>query len=170
MATQRHIPLSDNHRRAITTTLWLLDERLCEFEQIAHGREVRSVLYHERNDLSAAERKRLLQEIARAHETIREIRNTLLLEPRVQVLSRLLRGTSSSMWETLVETQSKRLRGYGKVPRTLAQYLDPSLERLVDCVLNINRMTEGHKDERALDDGERPAHGRQVQQDEEAKS
>jgi len=169
MATQRHIALSDNHRRAITTTLTLLDERLCEFEQIAHGREVQSLLYREQNDLSAAERKRLLQEIARAHQTIREIRDTLLLEPVVHVLSRQLRGASSSLWETLIETQSKRLRGYGKVPRALAQYLDPNLERLIDCVLTINSVAEGHKDDRVLDDGERPPRGRQAEQDEEAK-
>lgn len=127
MAAKRHIPLSDNHRRAITTTLTLLDQRLCECEQIAHGREVRSVLYRESNDLSASQRKRLLHEIARARETMREIKDTLSLESEAESLSRHIRGASSSAWESLIETQSRRLRGYGKVPQALGDYLDPSL-------------------------------------------
>jgi len=169
MATQRHIPLSDNHRRAIGTTLTLLDERLCEFEQIARGRETHSVLYHEKNDLSAAQRKRLLQEIARARETMREIQDTLHLEPRVEILSRQVRAASSSLWESLIGTQSKRLRGYGKVPRTLADYLDPSIERLINCSLNIGNITERGKDDGALDDSERSAHVRRAQEGKEAK-
>lgn len=168
MATQRHIPLSDNHRRAVTTMLTLLDQRLCELEEIAHGREVQSLLYREKNDLTAAQRRRMLKEIAGARETIREVRDALRLEPRVEMLSRQVRAASSSLWESLVETQSKRLGNYGKVPRALAQYLDPSLERLIDCVLNINSISEGHKEDGALDDGERSTHGRQAQKNEEA--
>jgi hypothetical protein len=160
MATQRHIPLSDNHRRAIGTTLTLLDERLCEFEQIAHGRETRSVFYQESNDFSAAQRRRLLQEIARARETMREIKDTLALESEAVSLSRRVRGASSILWESLIGTQSRRLRGYGKVPQALADYLDPGIERLVKCAVNIGNITERRKDAPAPDADERPAHAR----------
>ena len=169
MATQRHIPLSDNHRRAIGTTLTLLDERLCEFEQIARGRETRSVFYQESNDLSAAQRKRLLQEIARARETMREIQDTLHLEPRVEILSRQVRAASSSSWEAMIETESKRLRGYGKVPQALAEYLDPSIGQLTSCLLRIISAAEGRKDSRGADGGGRSAHVRRAQEGKEAK-
>jgi len=157
MAARRHIPLSDNHRRAITTTLTLLDQRLCEFEHIARGRETRSVLYRQANDLSAAQRKRLLNEIATARETLREIKDTLSLETEPESLSSQVRAGSSSMWESLIETQSRRLRGYGKVPQALAEYLDPTLDRLIDCSVNIGNIAQRRTDGTGRDANERPA-------------
>jgi hypothetical protein len=142
MASKRHIPLSDNHRRSVTTMLTLLDERLCEFEEIARGREVRSLLYRECNDLSAQQRERLLQDVVKVREIMREMQEIFRLRPTVHSLSRQVRAASSSLWEGLVETQSKRLGGYGKVPGQLAEYLDPALERIIECVLSITRVFE----------------------------
>ena len=53
--------LSENHRRGVATTLTLLDELLCRVEEWAEGHERHGALYHERNDLNAAQRKQLLK-------------------------------------------------------------------------------------------------------------
>lgn len=66
--------MSGNHRRGITVALRMLDEMLCTFEAWARGRRVRSVLYEERNDLSEAQRRRLLAEVAAVRETLREVK------------------------------------------------------------------------------------------------
>ncbi len=43
--------LSEAHRSRIRITLTLLDEALVKFEEWARGRGIRSVLYHETNNL-----------------------------------------------------------------------------------------------------------------------
>jgi hypothetical protein len=154
--------LSDNHRRAISTTLKIVDERLCEFEQIANGREIRSVFYRESNDLTDAQRARLLDQIARARRIMLRIRDTLHLEPGVYSLSRQVRGAGSSLWESLIETQSRRLAVYGRVPPALADYIDPALDRLIACVLSITSAAGAQADgagaegEEGPDDGPSP--------------
>ena len=57
-------PLSENHRRGISSTLVLLDEMLCRFERWAEGEAFTGVLYREHNTLSAKHRRRILKEIA----------------------------------------------------------------------------------------------------------
>jgi len=56
--------LSKSARRAVETTLQLLDEGLCRVEQWAEGRQRSSVLYTETNRLSPAQRNALLREVA----------------------------------------------------------------------------------------------------------
>jgi hypothetical protein len=44
-------PLNGNQKRTIEATLWIVDEALCAFEELARGRQIRSVFYSETNDL-----------------------------------------------------------------------------------------------------------------------
>jgi hypothetical protein len=168
MAGKRHMPLSENHERAVATTLTILDERLCEFEEIAGGRQLRSILHQEVNDFSRAQRAEMMREIVLARQAVRELSHALRLRPRVESLSRRVRGASSSLWESLLDTQSKRLRGYGEVPSALADYLDPRIDQLVAQVEHIAEIAG--RNEGALDEGTEATDGRETQEGEQARS
>ena len=137
------IPLGDNHRRGIATALWLLDQMLCEFEEYARGREARSVLYQERNTLSASQKRGLLAEIKQMREVMREIKDTLVLETRVESVADKIWGHGSGFWEILVETTSRYLRRYGDAPAGLAEYLDPRMEVLIQHLRNLTELAGG---------------------------
>ena len=137
MAQSKSLNVSENHKRAISSSLILLDQMLCEAEQIANGRESRSVLYEERNALSPEQRERLLAEISTMREMLSEIKTRLGLRAQVENLSRVIWARSSGLWPMLVETQSRHLKGYGEVPPELAGYLDPAIERLIDHLISI---------------------------------
>jgi len=141
MKEKRSISTTENHRRAIGTTLILLDELLSEFEQIARGRETRSVLYREKNSLTPEQRERLLSEITRMREVMLEIAETIGIEAKVEDLGRKVWGSSSAFWEVLVQTESKYLKGYGKVAQGLANYLDPQIEALVESLIGISEIS-----------------------------
>jgi len=124
--------LSDSHKRSITISLSLLDERLLEIEEIARGREVRSVFLHEVNRLTGSQRKKLLTEAARMREILTDLKETLGLEAKDVDLSKEVWAASNAFWEVLVETESKYMRRYGEIPAGLGKYLDPKIKELIN--------------------------------------
>jgi hypothetical protein len=131
--------LSEKHRRAITSTLLLLDRTLCEIEEYARGREIRSVLYVEHNTLSVAQRRELLAEIERIRGLLRELKDRLGLEARITEVDHKIWGRCSSFWEVLAETKSRSLRRYGSPPDGLAEYLDPRIDGLIVSLRNLTK-------------------------------
>jgi len=140
MEQKRSFPdLTDTHRRGIGAALKVLDEVLCGFEQWAAGRAVHSVLYSERNDLSAEQRETMRSEIAGIRETLAELRSILRLEGTVEDVRNIIRGECAILWSSLVELESKRLGRYGPPPPDLGEYLDPRVAKLI---AHINRIVE----------------------------
>jgi len=143
MAPPKFPDLSESHKRSILTACILLDEMLCEFEEFARGREIRSVFYKEHNRLSPRQRERLLAEIQRVREILCELKEALGLETEPQDVAQRVWGSSSSFWAVLVETESKYLRRYGKMPQGFAQYHDPKVEGLIQHLRNMSRIAGG---------------------------
>ena len=143
MDNGRSIEINENQRRSIASSLALLDEALCLFEEYGRGREVHSVCFEERNRLTARQRKRLLGEIEKLHEEMRQIKEDLGLPRRVEDVGKRIWGHSAGFWEMLAELQSNRLRGYGEVSSDLAEYLDPRAESLLERVQGLSAIAGG---------------------------
>jgi hypothetical protein len=134
------IPISDNHRRRITSALLLFDRMLCEVEEYAYGREVRSVFYVEHNALSEDQKSKLLGEIAQMRAGLRSLKDTLGLDAALEDVGHRIWGQGSTFWEVLVETKSRYLRGYGPPSPELAQYLDPRVDALIQHLRNLTAL------------------------------
>jgi hypothetical protein len=123
-------PMSDNHIRAISATLSLLDEDLCEFDQWSKGQAVKSVLYEVRNTLTAEQRQVIARHVANMHALLEEIRDSLNLEGSVRVVDRMIAGSCAVHWASLADLEAKSLRRYGEVPTKLGEYLDGKIKAL----------------------------------------
>jgi len=134
--------INDNHRRALSAGLGLLDEALCQFQRWAEGAETRSVLFEERNNLSPSQRKRINALISDLQARITELRDALGLERRVQSVSHSIRAQCSVLWESLVESESRYLRGYGEVNPEAAAYLDPKMEAIIDRLFALSAIAD----------------------------
>jgi hypothetical protein len=132
--------LGENHRRAIGTVAFMLDQMLCDFETYARGRELHGLLCHERNRLSPKQRRAILDEAGRIRAVLKELQESLGLEPRLEDVSRDIWARGSMFWESLVETETKYLRRYGETPPGLADYLDPKIETLIEHLETIVRI------------------------------
>jgi len=139
----RPIPINESQSRSIATSLALLDEALCLFEEYGRGREVHSVCYEERNRLTARQRKALLSEIKRVREQMARMKRDLRLPAKVEDVGKRIWGHSAGFWDTLAEMESKRLRGYGDVSPALAEYLDPAAQRLLEQLQTISSIAAG---------------------------
>lgn len=138
METVRNILVNENQRRSIVTSLAMLDEALCLFEEYGRGREIHSIYYHESNRLSVRQRKRLLAEIERARKLMQQTKTALDLSVKVENVAKRIWGHSAGFWEMLTEMESKRLRGYGEVAPALAEYLDPMVKKLLAQMQQIS--------------------------------
>jgi len=135
--------MSENHIRGISTTLALLDKALCEFDQLAKGHEIRSVLYHVLNPLSGAQRQLIVAEVAEIKSMLEEIRETLSLEVTVRSSDRMITSSCSILWASLLELESRHLRRYGDLPPGLADYLDPRITPLNNRLRRIGAAAAG---------------------------
>jgi len=133
------IPLGANHQRGIATALLLLDRMLREVEEYARGRETRSVFYVEHNTLSADRRVSLLAEISQMRNLLQELKDGLGLEVEPEDIGRKIWGDCSTFWEVLVETKSRFLERYGRLPDGLAEYLDPRIDLLIE---HLRKLTD----------------------------
>jgi hypothetical protein len=145
MSEPQIMELGDNFKRGIETTLVILDEALCEFEQWAQGREQRSVLYSERNTLSPAQQKEILSEVAGMREMLRELQNGLGLEGRVRGGANTIWGKCAVLSVNLEELVGQQLARYGELPPGLVEYLAPRLQRLLSSLKHIFRLVEKSK-------------------------
>jgi len=140
--------VNENQRRSIASTLAILDETLCLFEEYISGREVCSVMYEERNRLAEAQKRCLAGEISRIRSVIAGIKEDLGLRPAREDAARKIWAHSTGSWEMVAELESKRLRAYGAVPPALASYLDPKVEQILRRLQEISRIARGkHRDD-----------------------
>jgi len=107
--------MSENHRRGISVTLGLLEQALCEFEEWAKGREVRSVLYEEHNDLAEGQREEILREVESMRRVLRQMKHFLDLKDICRSAKGEIWARCSALWEGLVELEGKYLKRYGEV-------------------------------------------------------
>ena len=117
--------------RAIAVRLRLLDEAICQVEQFVQGREVRSVFVVVTNTLAPSQREALAAEISAVRDVLRQIRADFHFSVSPSDAAGLVRGECNGQWMPLTEMQSRYLRGYGHVPKELAEYVDPKAHELL---------------------------------------
>jgi hypothetical protein len=132
--------LSEAHRSKIRITLTLLDEALVKFEAWGQGREVRSILYHEKNTLDPERRAGLLADIACIRGVIRELRDDLHLEANPENIVRTISAHCSILWVDVLEMTGKYLRGFGEPPPELIAYLDPRAQRILQSLDHLRAL------------------------------
>ena len=132
--------LSEAHHSWIKITLTLLDEALVKFEEWARGREVRSVLYHETNNLDPDRRAGLLADIAAIRGIMQELRDDLHLEAGSQDIAKTMLGHCYILWVDVLEMTGKYLRGFGEPPPELVNYLDPKAHRILQYLDHLKAL------------------------------
>jgi len=146
----------ENHRRAIATTLALLDEMLCDFERWAETDGVRAVLFEQPNSLSAEQRQALTAEIAAIRSVLHRMRDDLQLEPRRRDTATAIWSRASAFREHLVELQGKYLRQYGWPSPALVAYLEPKAAELTRRLAKISQLAASQLPKPPLPAGKSP--------------
>lgn len=132
--------LSEAHRSRIRITLTLLDEDLVKFEEYAQGREVRSVLYCEKNTLDSGWRNGLLADIAAIRGIMQELRDDLRLKASSQEIAKTMQAHCYILWVDVLEMTGKYLRSFGDPLPQLVNYLDPKAHRILEYLDHLKAL------------------------------
>jgi hypothetical protein len=133
------LKLGKGHRRALTSRLRVMDEMLAEAERWARGEEAGGVMVTEHNDLSAEQRRRLVQEVPALRRVIAELREAGGLPVEQHSVRQAIASRCSLLWEMLIELEPKYLRRYGALEEASAEFVEQKVEELQQGVEALRR-------------------------------
>jgi len=117
-----------DHARAIRSRLAHLDRNLTIIERIA--REGEHGVLHETSPLPEPKARSIASDVAEAREKIGALSRLLGIDRDVLPGEQAIGGLCALLWETVVETHSRYLDAYGRVPDALRAILDPAADEL----------------------------------------
>lgn len=142
MRNENPVLINENQKLAIGIALAGLDKVLCSIESWADGREARSALYFETNDLPPSRREALRQRAHEARKLLLDARDRLGLKATEVRASCDVWSRCCGFRDTLTELDAKHLQGYGELPPESAEYMNDLAARLVSA---IDRLAEEAK-------------------------
>ena len=122
--------LNESQRRHYEVLFARLERTLVQLENAALGNEARTVLTVVDPDLPPRFVQSAPQLVREAREQLEAMAQACSLRPRVESRRRVCRALITSELNGLTDATSSRLRGFGAVDPSLAEHLDPPLERL----------------------------------------
>jgi len=132
--------LNDHQRRALSVALRLLEERLAEITSLMDEEHHGILLERPAPRLSDAQRAAALATMGRMREIVASLAARFDLERDVEVPERRIAGLLGPTWQSLLEVDSRHLRGYGVVDPAVPPVLDPAVEDLVGLIVELGRL------------------------------
>jgi len=123
------IVLSDNHRRSISSSLQIIDKMMIDIER-ALSNPVEGVISKTVNDVPDLNINHLISVLKEMKTEIGSLVIKYDLKTEEVKVSRIINSRKAKMWETITDTNSRKLKGYSKFPTELAEEFDKDINRL----------------------------------------
>lgn len=128
--------INDNHRRALSAALKIVESRLNEFARIVLSTE----------DFATGQNEKLLESIKTAQNRVKRFRQDFnIAEPRRTHPAWLIQTGVAQLWEILEECKAHKLRGYGEVSETAQPVLDEAVSGLIEALREIAAAANAEK-------------------------
>jgi len=132
--------LNRNQERAVAVRLRMLEERLAIIRRLVDEDERGRLYRRDRAPYSAEQRARIEAVVREIRAEIARVADTFGLASEEQDAARRIVGLLGITWEGLGDVRTGRLRGLGDVDPALREQLNPSIERLMDLVLDLQEI------------------------------
>lgn len=138
------IPLLNPYQKnSLRLTLVFVDKAMLQIERwLTSEDENEGLLYEIKDDLSAEEKSQLYSHIPRIRAIISELKEEFELEKQSDDKSRLVFGALPYLWQILMETTGRKMKGYGEVNPGLAEKLNPPINKLANLILKMTDIVE----------------------------
>ena len=131
------VRLNESQRRHYEVLFARLERTLVHLEMAARGNDAPTVLTVVEADLPPRFEQESSAVINEAKQQLAALAQSLSLRPRTESRRRVCRALLTSELNGLTDATSNRLRGFGEVDPSLAQHLDPEIERLREIVSRL---------------------------------
>jgi len=130
------INLSDNHRRSLSSAIYLVEKIAVEIEnELCNPTDL--VMTKIVRDKTEDELERMQAALVEIKAYVEYMAIKYSLKSKNLDLNNVLRAQKSKMWEILCDSNSKGLRGYGKFPDEYADEFDKDIDDLQDLIKKI---------------------------------
>jgi len=123
------IVLSDNHRRSISSSMQIIDKMMMDIER-ALLNPTEGVISKTVNDIPDLNANYLISVIKEMKTEISSLVIKYNLKTEEVKTSRIINSRKAKMWETITDTNSRKLKGYSKFPTEFAEEFDKDISKL----------------------------------------
>lgn len=132
--------LNEYQKTGLEVTLRLLEITLDDIDAILE-RDRDGTLYAVRTRILPERTAELSRLSTEARTLLADLARRYHLEKQERDGARIISGLLSARWEALEDTRPQKMRRYGPVDPELVPELGPAMERLIDLVLAMERLT-----------------------------
>jgi hypothetical protein len=133
---QDRIILTDNHKRSLSSTLMVVEQLLFELQDVMVNSN-QTCCYELKKDLdnrTIEHNQEIIKEALSLTCTLKEKYNA---DKAVQSMQRIIDAKKTKIWETLHNSKSRRMKGFGEFPQKLIKEYDNDLDRLMTITEKI---------------------------------
>jgi hypothetical protein len=127
---QDRIILTDNHKRSLSSTLMVVEQLLFELQDVMVNSN-ETCCYELKKDLdniTIEHNQKIIKEALLLTCTLKEKYNA---DKAVQSMQRIIDAKKTKIWETLHNSKSRRMKGFGEFPQKLIKEYDNDLDHLM---------------------------------------
>ncbi len=124
--------LNPEQFRSVEITLRMFEENLRLIAAWLDDEEENGILYRRKLAFPAGRRKATRQRINAGLDQITSLAHALELPVEEKDIAGMIRGRLTESWANLIDSQSGKLKRYGKVDPRVKSSLDPAMQRLAE--------------------------------------
>lgn len=133
----KKIHLSDNHKRALSSSLFLVEKSLAEMKDMIL-RQNDGCCFEIVKDVDGTTVANNLFAIEEAKSHIFNLAKKYNTSRQSQSLQRIINAKRTKIWEILTDSLSKKLKGFGAFPVKYATEFDSDITKLIEITNKIN--------------------------------
>ncbi len=127
---QGRIILSDNHKRSLSSTLIIVEQLLVDLKDLMVNSN-QACCYELEKDINDSTIEQNLKIIEEALAQICALKEKYSIDKTVQSLQRVINAKKTKIWETLHNSKSRRVKGFGEFHQSLIREYDSDIDYLM---------------------------------------
>jgi hypothetical protein len=128
--------LPSDHHRSISTTVQIVEKVLNEMEELLQHRNknITSIITE---SFTQQEKQELILKIAELKKLNQELFQNYNLTRTEQTELQIVRAQTAYLWTVLMDSTSKKMKGFGKIPAEAAETLDEHINKMLILLKEI---------------------------------
>ena len=124
------IILTENHKRSLSSTLLVVENLLIDLKEVMSNAN-QTCCYDLKRDVDNSRIEMNLQIIEEALAYICSLKEKYSTDKSVQSLQRIIDAKKTKIWETLHNSKSRRMKGFGEFPQKFVHEYDNDIDDLM---------------------------------------
>jgi len=130
--------LTPSQERSLQASLLLFEKSLRRAVRLLSDEDEIGILYYRKSYMDIQSRELIQKKIANTLVELENFTEKLGLRPIEESLESTIMAEMSISWESLEESRSKRMRGYGKLSPQAVEIIDPAIDHFARIALGLS--------------------------------